>query len=441
MASTWSRTSGSSAETWCSCPDWVHGNDRGTKARRGPARTGRAWLGALLLALTALPGTVRAETTVNPMVVVKTEYDDNIQFTRDNQMDDLVTSLSPSVLLTHRTERLQSDTSALVRGLKYLEESDLDRVEALFETDLGYRYTERVSLQGNASYRLDSALETELQETGIVTEQSDRSRLSAGGGITFRLTELQEVGGSFSLGRTRYESDRFLDYDTVHLALNWTRTLQNQRDTLVLQPYWSHNSSDVSEVDSYGLMAGWNRALTESWTLSLFLGVRRTETEYQGTRPQLVFNPNLPRGGRFVVDTRTETLEESDWGAVAEAKVRWQGRTWAFGATYDRDLSYTARGETVERDRLVLSVRKRLNPRLSAHGRAWAVLSQYEGIDADEDFHHFNLSPSLSYRLTEDYVLTAGYSYGYYENRHLEDTGRDRNRVWVSLECSFPNLF
>ena len=428
MARTWSRTFGSSAETWCSCPERVPRNGGGTGGRSGLSRPGWTWLGTLFLALTVFSGTGRAETVVKPMVVVKTEYDDNIQFTRENQMDDLVLSLSPSVVLTHRTERLQSDTSALVRGLKYLEESDLDRVEALFETDLSYKYTERVSLHGDASYHLDSALETELQETGIVTEQSDRSRLSAGGGMTFRLTELQEVGGSFSLGRTTYESDRFLDYDTAYLAVDWTRSFKNQRDALVIRPYWSHSSSDVSEMDTYGLMAGWERSLTENWTLSAFLGVRRTETEYQTRVP-------------FAFDSAIETREESSWGGVADVRVRWEDQTWAFGASYDRDLSYTVQGVPIERDRLALSVRKRFDPRLYAHFRAWGVLSEYEGIDPGRDFYHYNLSPSLSYRLTEDHVLTAGYSYGYYENRLQEDSGRDRNRVWVSLECSFPHLF
>ncbi len=406
--------------------------------KRGKAR---AWVGLLLLVVAGLQGTARAETVVTPRIVARAEYDDNIRFTPEDPADDFVLRLSPSVMLSHRTERLHTNTSALVRAWRYLEETDLDREDILLDTASSYALTERLSLEGDASFQMSSALESELRETGLVTDQVDRMRMSAGGGITYRLTELQDLGGSFSLGRTEYDGDRLLDYETAYAALTWTRNLRNQRDSFTLQPYWSSNSSEVSEVQSFGLMVGWTRMLTENWRLSAFLGVRRTETESRRLEQEVLFDPTLLPGFPFVVEVRTVTLEETSWGGVADVSAKWTHETWSLHASYNRDLSYTSQGEPIERDRLRLSLRKKFDERLSAQCTGTAILSQVEGALSSEDSRHYALAPSFSYRLTETHRINAGFRYDFYENRIQEKRGRDRKRVWVSLDCAFPQLW
>ena len=401
----------------------------------------RAWYCIVLLMAFCAAGTAEANTLVTPRVSVRAEYDDNVRFTRTDPVGDGILGLRPSVELQYRTERLESNTSAAVRALRYLEESDLNREEILLDSSLSYGLLERLSLQGDVSYHKDSALESELEETGLVTHQEDRVFMSAGGGFIFHLTELQELGGSFSLSQTEYDGDRFTDYDTSHAALSWTRRFRNQRDALILQPYWSSNTSDASEVKTLGFMVGWNRMLTEKWSLKAFAGLRRTQTEYQRAQQEVVFDPNLLPAFPFRLELETSTQEETSWGGVADVSFRWTGETWRFDVSYNRDLSYTSQGEPIERDRLGLSVRKRLTKRLIAQCSATGYLSQYDGQFSEAETRHVIFSPSISYRLTETHQLSAGFRYDVNEDASREDTRRDRKRIWVSVDFAFPQIW
>jgi hypothetical protein len=397
--------------------------------------------GLVVLLLVLIPSWGQAETIVTPSVNLRTTYDDNIRFSVDKPLSDLISSLEGGLDASYRTERFQSKSTMSVRALKYLQESDLDREEAHIGTSLSHAWTERLSANGNASYMLDSALDTELEETGLIVEQDNRQRISAGGGLSYRITELQELACSFSLGRTAYDSEQRVDYNTSNITLTWYRASKNQRDGLTVQSYWNAQSSDVSEVETYGLMFGWTRQLTENWSLNAFLGARRTQTEYSHLQQEVVFDPTLLPAVSYRIEEETVTEEEASWGGVADVSVDWIGETWSFRSSYNRDLSYSSLGEPIERDQLGIVVNKKFNVRWSARCGGTMTLSQYERQTKDESYRKLSLSPSLSYRLTKDHRLSAGFYYDYYENELSEDSGRDRKRIWISLDCSFPQVW
>ncbi len=399
----------------------------------------RAGLALLILLLVRAPA--GAETVVTPTVSVRAEYDDNTRFTVQDPVDDLVSSLRAGLEAVHTTERMETNAAMSLRAFKYMQDSDRDREEGRVEAGLSYALTERWSAGGNASYSLDSALESELLETGLVTEQSERVRLSAGGRLNFRLTELQELGLSVSLGRTEYDSDSFVDYDTSSVTLTWYRAFRNQRDGLTVQPYWSGQSTDTSEAATWGLMVGWTREWTEQWRLNAFLGGRRTTTETRYVRPQWVFDPDLLPAFPFVLEEETVTEEAEGWGGVADVSLTWTGETWSAAASYNRDLSYDSLGEPIEQDRLSLSVTARWDERLRASCTGAVSFTRRDTQIDDEGSRSFSLAPTVSYRLTADHWLNAGVVYDAYEEEGTGDSGRDRKRVWVSLEWRFPRAW
>ncbi len=396
----------------------------------------RAGLALLMPLLT--PATATAGTVLTPVVSVRAEYDDNIRFAVQDPVGDVVSSLRAGLDATHTTERLETNAGISLRALRYAEDSDLDREEGRVEAGLSYAFTERWSAGGSASYSLDSALESELQETGLVTEQSERGRLSAGGRLNYRLTELQDLGLSVSVRSTEYDSDRFVNYDTSRVTLTWYRAFQNQRDGLTVQPYWSGQSSNTSDAATWGLMVGWTRMWTERWRLNAFLGVRKTTTKTSFLRQGWVFDPALLPELPFRLEEETVTEEASSWGGLADLSVEWTGETWSATASYNRDLSYDSLGEPIEQDRLSLSVTARWDERLSASCTGSVSLTRRETQIDDVGSRSFSLAPAVSYRLTEDHWLNAGVAYDAYEDEKVAESRRDRKRIWISLEWRFP---
>ena len=60
---------------------------------------------------------------------------------------------------------------------------------------------------------------------------------------------------------------------------------------------------------------------------------------------------------------------------------------------------------------------------------------------SNQEYSHFALSPSVSYRLTETHTLSAGFHYDHHEDEAREASGVDRTRVWISLDCTFDPLW
>lgn len=390
----------------------------------------------------SVPGTVLAATVLTPGIQVRAEYDDNVLFSRENQLDDLIARFNPSLGISYRTEKLSSDTLMSIDVQRYIEESQLSREDIFFDTGLDYRATERFSTNANFSYRLDSTLESELDETGLVVgDLSDRQRISGGGGVVYYLTELQNLEFNFSLGSTDYDRETSVDYDSASVDVRWNRSLRNQRGVVTLQPYWSETKSDVSQVDTYGLLVGWARRLTEKWTLSAFLGGRYTTTEYSLARPVLVQDTRFLPAVVFRIDQEVTTEEESDWGGVADISLTWTNETWNMKASFNRDLSYSTQGDPIDRDRFGFSVGKNVSKRFAAHMDTALYFTQNEGRFSEQDSTSFRFSPHIVYRITEDHRFRAGYIYSYFKDDAVEDSGRNRNRVWVSLDFTFPRAF
>ena len=397
--------------------------------------------GLLLLLTILVPGTGSAETTLTPNVTARTEFNDNILFAVENPKADLVSSLGAGLDWKYRTERFQSNTGLHLKALKYLEASDRDREEVHLDSSMSHTATERLSILGSVSYRQDSSLETELQETGMVTVSKNRVRTSLGCGFSWNLSELQVLKTYLSLGSTRYESDTQVDYDTTSLSITWNRTLTSMPGAITVQPYWNRQASEVSEVETLGLLVGWTHMLTENWSLNAHVGARKTDSQYSYRGYEMVFVPRLLPAYPYRIEEVTYTDEESSWGGLADVSLNWTGEVWSFGSSYNRDLSYSSQGEPIERDKLNLTVKKSLDERLTVRCGGAVTLSRYEREDEDESYRQLSLSPAVIYLLTKDHRLSAGMNFDYYEADQTEASKRDRRRIWISLDCRFPQVW
>ena len=72
----------------------------------------------LLFILAPLP-TMAQDVTLIPSINVRGEYNDNILFTRTNEKDDFLTTISPAFTLDHSTELLNLEAKAVVDLLRY----------------------------------------------------------------------------------------------------------------------------------------------------------------------------------------------------------------------------------------------------------------------------------------------------------------------------------
>lgn len=111
-----------------------------------------------------------------PTLQISGEYDDNVLFERENEIDDYLLRVSPAVKLDYKTELSSLRGGVTLDVLRYDDETDLNTENQRYEIEGSHRAGERITLSGDFSYIRDTTLESELEETGLVNVRQDRDR-------------------------------------------------------------------------------------------------------------------------------------------------------------------------------------------------------------------------------------------------------------------------
>jgi hypothetical protein len=376
------------------------------------------------LCLLSLPvAALAADMSITPSIKLQETYDDNVTFARTDEQDDFVTSINPEVTLSYATELVHLETEAAVDVLRYQDDSDLDTENYHLKLDGAYRMTDRYTLSGEFAFLKDTTLDSELEETGLVNRREDRERYTAGGGLSYQLSERSNVGMEYTHTETEYDAPGQVDYDSDSVVLSYNRTFNDQRDVFTIQPYVTYRDSDTSKADNYGLSFGLAHGFSQTLHLTAFLGARYTRTEQ--VVPWWV--------------SEDEKADENNWGGVADVRLTKTGEILSGTIGYSRDIYFDAQGEPIETDRIHLTADREITRRLRVGFSGSLYFTESEGEFQFEDSRHFELNPSLNYRLTERHWLRMAYSYAHHYDKTAPDNEKyDRHRVWVLLDFRFP---
>lgn len=396
-----------------------------------------------ILALAAfaliVPVEARAgDATLLPQLSVRGEYDDNVLFSRVQEIDDYLLVVTPDLSLDYRTEKGSVNAGAAVDVLRYAQNDSLDRTNQRYRASGAYALTELFQARGNASYVNDTSLDSQLEETGIVTLRQQRENYGLGAGLSYRLSGVSDMGVNVAFSRIEFDGPS-LDYDDYSIVFQYNRLLTNGRSVFTVQPYYDHYESDASRVDNYGLSFGFAHNFSETLSLNAFLGVRYTEVEYRFVVQEVVFDPSLLPFFPFRLVFREVEEADSNWNGVGDISISKRGETRSFTVGYKHDLGYSSSGDPLEVYRLYGSFNQSVTARLRFGLYASAYRSKSEGRISQTDSKYFDFSSTVSYRLTERHVLQTGYRYSAsWEDRLDQDDRSDRNIVWVSVSMVFP---
>jgi len=145
-----------------------------------------------------------AETTLTPSLSLKVEYDDNIDFDSNNEIDDFSGSAVPGLQFEYLTELLQFTAYGEVDFKHYYDETNFDRTNQLYGINSKYQMAERFYLLGKFEFRKDETIDSQLEETGRVFERDRRERYYADGGFRYQMSELSEIGPNLYYEKTNF---------------------------------------------------------------------------------------------------------------------------------------------------------------------------------------------------------------------------------------------
>ncbi|MBN1140907.1 MAG: outer membrane beta-barrel protein [Deltaproteobacteria bacterium] len=399
----------------------------------------RGWMPLLLGVFCLLPALEQAAwggtLFFSPEAALREECDDNLFYDQDKSADDFLTTLSLGLAGECRAERLKGSLFAGLDVLRYADHRELDDEDQKYRADLSWQWTERLNLSGGGGFQRDSRPDRDLEETGLVLEPERRDRWWVQGGAGYALTE--RLTGQFSFNYSESDFEGFESLDSE--IFGWDLALVRAHDPtlksrLVFQGgrYESFNEYQRSEVDYYSLQLGVSKALGERWSFDVAGGARYSESEFETTTPLYYFL--YPEWHLFAY--RVDQSDSDDWGWTGALSVSYRDRYSELKFHFSHDLE-PASGQTGATIRTsfgaVLSHRftEELTLFLSASYHInESEEGEYAGSAIDERI--WWVQPRLSYRITDDFSVEAGYLHSHREDRD-DDYTSERNLVFCRL--------
>jgi hypothetical protein len=357
------------------------------------------------------------EFTIVPSLSVREAYSSNYFLSVDAPESAFVTTLSPALVVTGRTERLDASVQARVDNFFYAGISSRDTLDQYYDGQFRYRPTERLSLSASASHSLNSQPDRNLETTGTVDKAGKRSTQTYTFAGESSLSEKNSVTLSYAYSKINDQNQRLSDYDTqtAVLVLNHELGSDAARTRVMVQFQYDTDRYAISTVDNYALTIGSNRSFNELWSLQVMLGGRYTESEASAA--------NIRKTNR-------------DWGGTGRVALSYTGDSTsgnlAASSEFQPSTSNGVSGAT-QRTGVQAGIRENFTPELSGNMSLSYILNRsiWQGRNVspiDEDTLSF--TTGLRYEFTKDMALDAAYQY---TRIMYNNTGQVADRNFISL--------
>lgn len=382
-----------------------------------------------LVALFLLAAPLHAgELILTPSLAVREDYNDNIFSQTSGRRGDFITTLSPGLSASERTEIFNGNLAGGLNSLYYLRTSENDALGYFVQGAGNYTATPRLSLSANLGYTRDSGASYIDPVTLMVTSSRTLHQNYRLGG-RYALTELLNSSFALGYGRDGYDNPAYLDTSHYQGMAGFDYDLGRRFPGIKLVQALTLNrdATDLSRVDSVSATLGLSKDLHELWRLSLNAGGRFTHSEFQAAGA-----------------TAWQTHQE--WGEVANISLAYSGERLSGALALSRDLvAASGRSGATQTTGVNLSLSEKFTRHLSGslgagYARNWAGKDQYAGQAIDERSR--NLGGSLRYDFFDapsDLSLEASYRYNYVEYR-LSDTQMAQNIFMLRLNWQHPTF-
>src|SRR5574337_674257 len=248
--------------------------------RRCLAWSGRNTASVLLVALIGAPDVASrseaAEWSLLPSLGVKGVYNSNLLLTPLPHDETYGYWVTPAAEVAGKTERLEVSSRIAADVVGYFGGEDRHFTNVF--TPLSVRYaTEKDLLGFRGGFARDNTLLSELQETGVVLQFTQRNQWTANPSWTRRLTEKLSVQSGVQFSDTAYESSRLFDYRVVGGSGGLLYQLSERDQVQLLGSYVHVRTTDTPfgfQAEFPGINMSLTHAFDESVTATIYGGPR-----------------------------------------------------------------------------------------------------------------------------------------------------------------------
>lgn len=380
---------------------------------------------------------------LEPDISVTERYTDNLRMQTHPTRDNLITTVSPGILLGYLADNNELKTTFKWNELIYHDESELDFSEKI--ANLNHQFSgELFKTEFAAQYAEQSSINTQLDVdgSGDIQIQVPRTTHSVSPSITFNLTELDAlqlgysyVDVAFDRAPNQRTSLSYSDYDNQQFSATFTHMFSEKLSANLMGAYSMFNTaSNSSELtsDIFGFpidrttttdyeqqsstllyQAGLQYAFDKQTQLSVSAGMRDTENQTR-YRQAVTYDPEiLP-----FINTLPQVFEQSG-GAVGHVfsvnlkhDREWGGFTLNAGQQLNPSSTGSQQQSTTFSTTGHYNIDERWTTGLSASYLLSESVSNFAGNNGVKyNRTYSSISPNLRWRWTPQLSLELSYSY------------------------------
>ncbi len=346
---------------------------------------------------------------------VKEEYLDNIFFNPDDKVDDFITTLSPGIEVRKRSERLNAGFLVLLDAVIYIDNNDLNNLDQYYEGYAKYLLSERLSVEGTASYKDDSRPDRDVSETGLLLGIDVRKTQRYNGEIEYELSELSDVSFGYIYRKEDFDDVKRDDYDSHSAVGLWKYNLGSWMDGTWgnVKVNYSHYNYRFSQTDNYSATLGIEKELSELYKFYLDIGGRYSKYKF--------------------FEEEDLNINDDGAGGVLKTGVKYNGEYTNTNLYILHDIApASGRGRTLERTSFIGNYRYRLTEKITGVLRGGYYWNRGDVSFDPFDEKTIRISPQLIYSITNNLRVRASYSYTNINSKKIDDD-RDRNDVFIRL--------
>ena len=357
------------------------------------------------------------EFKLTPSVAVKEEYNDNILYSTTNTQKGFITTLSPGLALTDRTERMDLSLSGRLDHRLYSSHRDLNATDQYYEGSGKYAFTPRLNLSGKALYSRDSLPGRDFETSGLSLSNVKRDRQNYTFSGDYLLSEKTMNTFSYDYLNDKYDSISYTDLEANTFNIGFIRDMsgvfESTKARLNMGYAKYRTPTPGMKVDNYEATIGIDRALNEKWNLLFDGGARYTITETRFTVLEL-FQP-FPPLPIFNLVPVEKTERNRGWGMVVQLALTYKGErnSGSISASIDL-LSASGYSGSTERTSFAFYVSRRFTYELygTLSGGYYINKSKAgEFSTRKTDENMMRISPGIRYEFDKDKAIEASYTY------------------------------
>jgi hypothetical protein len=364
------------------------------------------------------------EFDIIPFVALRQEYNDNLFFSVNDEIDDFITIITLGLEFDKETERILAELTGRIDRVLYAENDVLDATDQYYAGNLSYQITPRFSLLTEAGYSKDSRIDSDIAETGLVLRTAARERIRFVAGGNYFVTETTATSLTYLYDDIEYEDPEFVDSQEHSFNLGYNHQLDKLLPTTMARINLRYTQWDFknSLVDYYGGTLGGSWDYSEMLRLLFDFGIRYTRTE-------------------FAVGPNQETSK--DWGGVGYLNFSYRGELTDVYLAISHDIKpASGRGGTTVNTSVAGRIAQNFSDKLSAFLFATYYKNKSkQGQLSAENINErtFRIRSGLYYDFNQDISLEAGYQYTFVKDL-LDYSEATRNLVYGEIRWQWPLL-